>query len=117
MWPNAETITLATKPSSTAPGYLFFIDSRTGAENKILGAINGLTALTSSSTKNILYSESSDGSIKLAQVNTKTGLDRGLSFKTLPEKCVWSKKTTRSLTVLCQTLLQAVTTLTFGIKD
>ena len=92
LWPNAETITLATKPSSTAPGYLFFIDSRTGAENKILGAINGLTALTSSSTKNILYSESSDGSIKLAQVNTKTGLDRGLSFKTLPEKCVWSKK-------------------------
>lgn len=91
LWTNADTITLATKPSSTAPGYLFFLNSKTGVEDKILGATNGLTALTSSSTKNILYSESSDDSIKLSQFNSKTGLAKTLSFKTLPEKCVWSR--------------------------
>lgn len=91
LWTNADTITLATKPSAIAPGYLFFLNGKTGVESKILGATNGLTALTSSSTKNILYSESSDDSIKLSQFNSKTGLAKTLSFKTLPEKCVWSR--------------------------
>lgn len=92
LWSNTEVITLTTKPSATAPGYLFFLNSKTGTENKILGATNGLTAITSSSTKNILYSESSDDSVKLYQFDSKTGLGKTLSFKTLPEKCVWSKK-------------------------
>lgn len=90
-WPNNEIIALATKPSSVAPGYLFFLNSQTGAENKILGGINGLTALTGSTTKNILYSESVDGSIGLNYYNSKNNQGGELSFKTLPEKCVWSR--------------------------
>lgn len=90
-WPNNETIALATKPSSIAPGYLFFLNSKTGAENKTLGGINGLTALTSSTTKNILYSESVSGSIKLNYYNLKNNQGDEFSFKTFPEKCVWSR--------------------------
>lgn len=90
-WPNSETIALATKPLSNASGYLFFLNSKTGITNKIIGGVNGLTALTSSTTKNILYSESVDGSFKLKYRNLTDNSDKELSFKTLPEKCVWSK--------------------------
>ena len=58
-WPNKETITLATKPSFAAAGYLFFLNSKTGGANKILSGINGLTSLVDGTAKNILYSESS----------------------------------------------------------
>lgn len=90
-WPNKETIVLTTKPSSNVAGYLFFLNQKTGESNKILSGINGLTALVSSTTKNILYSESADNSIKLKYYNLKTGDTGTFSFKTLPEKCVWSK--------------------------
>lgn len=91
-WTNNEIITLATKPAYNASGYLFFLNSKSGATNKIMSGINGLTALISSTTKNIIYSESIDGSFKLKYRNlSNTNGDKELSFKTLPEKCVWSK--------------------------
>lgn len=90
-WPNKETIALATKPSSAVAGYLFFLNSKTGEYNKIMSGINGLTALVSSTTKNILYSESINSSLKLTYLNLKNGESKTLSFKTLPEKCAWSK--------------------------
>lgn len=98
-WPNKDTIALATKPSFASLGYLFFINAKTGASNKILSDVNGLTILVSSSTKNILYSESIDDSIKLNYYNLKNNLNKTLSFKTLPEKCVWSK--TEEFVVYC----------------
>lgn len=90
-WPNKETIVLTTKPSSAVAGYLFFLNQKTGGYNKILSGINGLTALVSSTTKNILYSESANSSLKLNYYNLKNGENKTLSFKTLPEKCAWSK--------------------------
>lgn len=90
-WPNKEIIALTTKPSFAAAGYLFFLNSKTGGANKILSGINGLTALVDNATKNILYSESIDDSIRLNYYDLKSNLSKTLSFKTLPEKCVWSK--------------------------
>lgn len=90
-WPESETITLATKPSSNAPGYLFFLNSKTGSTSKIISGVNGLTALINGTAKNILYSESVSGSFKLKYRNLINNDDKELSFKTLPEKCVWSR--------------------------
>ncbi len=90
-WPNNETVALATKPSANVLGYLFFLNNKTGAEKKIISGVNGLTALISSSTKSILYSESVDNSIVLKYHNLKSANDDEFSFKTLPEKCVWSR--------------------------
>lgn len=98
-WPNKEIIALATKPSFAAPGYLFFLNTKTDAASKILSGVNGLTALVSSTTKKILYSESVDGSIKLNYYSLKNNASKTLSFKTLPEKCVWSK--TEDFVVYC----------------
>ena len=98
-WPNKETLALATKPSSGIPGYLFFLNSKTGVVSKVLSDINSLTALVSSTTKNILYSESGDDSIKLNYYTLKNNQNKALSFRTLPEKCVWSK--IEEFTVYC----------------
>lgn len=98
-WPNKETIALATKPSFAAAGYLFFLNSKTGSANKILSGINGLTSLVDGTAKNILYSESFDDSIRLNYYDLKSNLNKTLSFKTLPEKCVWSK--TEEFIVYC----------------
>ena len=51
-WPNDKLITLTTKPSQNVPGFMYFLDAQTGKTTKILGRINGLTALTSSGGKN-----------------------------------------------------------------
>lgn len=90
-WPNKEIITFTTKSSSAVAGYLFFLNQKTGEYNKIISGINGLTALVSSTTKNILYSESVNGSLKLNYYNLRNSESKTLSFRTLPEKCVWSK--------------------------
>lgn len=90
-WPESDTVTLATKPGSNAQGYLFFLNSKTGATSKIMSGVNGLTALINNTAKNILYSESVDGSFKLKYRNLTNNDDKELSFKTLPEKCAWSR--------------------------
>ena len=98
-WPNKDIIVLATKPSFATAGYLFFLNEKTGRNDKILSGVNGLTALVSSTTKNILYSASAEDSIKLNYYNLKNNQNMTLSFKTLPEKCVWSK--IEELTIYC----------------
>ena len=98
-WPNKDTISLATKPSFAVAGYLFFLNEKTGDDSKILSGINGLTALVNKTAKNILYSESVDDSIRLHYYDLKNNLSKTLSFKTLPEKCVWSK--IEELTIYC----------------
>lgn len=89
-WTNDKIITLVTKPSSNVLGHLFFLNVKTGVTDKIMTGINGLTALVSDDAKNILYSESIGGSVKLKYRNLVNDNDSELSFKTLPEKCVWS---------------------------
>lgn len=90
-WTNDKTITLVAKPSFNVPGHLFFLNVKTGVTDKIMTGINGLTALVSDNAKNILYSESVGGSVKLKYRNLANNNDSDLSFKTLPEKCVWSR--------------------------
>lgn len=98
-WPNKDILAFVTKPSFLSPGYLFFVNSKTGASNKILSSINGLTVLAGSTTKNILYSETVEESVKLNYYNLKNNQTKKFSFKTLPEKCVWSK--TEEFIVYC----------------
>lgn len=90
-WTNDKTITLVAKPSANVPGHMFFLNVKTGVTDKIMTGINGLTSLVSDNAKNILYSESVGGSVKLKYRNIANGNDGDFSFKTLPEKCVWSK--------------------------
>ncbi len=91
LWPNANMITLTTKASALAPGYMYAIDQNKKSPNnisKILGEINGLTTLTSPNGKLILYNNSD---LALYVYNISTREESVLGIRTLPEKCVWTK--------------------------
>ena len=90
-WPNDKLITLTTKPSQNVPGFMYFLDTQTGKTTKILGRINGLTTLTSSDGKNVLYSESKNGGLDLYVYAVAGDVKTKLSLTTLPDKCAWSK--------------------------
>lgn len=95
LWPTNKMMTLTTKPSGLAQGYMYAIDPNVKRFTKILGGINGLTTLTSPDGKWVLYS-SNDLSLSIYDVTTKTFSSLGL--RTLPEKCAWDSK---SLLVYC----------------
>ena len=87
-WPNSKMITLATKPSSAVPGYLYTLDLNNKNLNMTLGNINGLTTLISPNGKMILYG---NNNLALSIYHTDTKTSDLLGIKTLPEKCVWGK--------------------------
>lgn len=90
-WPSENTITLTTKASYIAPGYMYFL-STAGVMTKALGDIPGLTTLTSPSLGYALYSASNNGSIATGIYNfSKNSTLAFTGSPTFPEKCVWSK--------------------------
>lgn len=91
-WPNASTITLTTKPWSGSKGFVYAINAASGAVQKILSSVTGLTALMSRDTKRILYSSTENQTFTLHLLTIASNTDVVLPFKTLPEKCVWSEK-------------------------
>lgn len=90
-WPEKNTITLITKPSSSLDGYLYKLDVKTKAFTKILGPINGLTALSSPAFDKILYSQSSGKSF-ITKIYGAENKELGdFNYNTFPEKCLFSK--------------------------
>jgi hypothetical protein len=87
-WPIANMITLTTKPSAQAVGYMYAVDPAKKDFKKVFGGINGLTTLTSPNGKLVLYG---DSSLLLSVYNINTKVSKNLGVQTLPEKCVWSK--------------------------
>lgn len=89
-WINENTITMTTKASGFAPGYMYTLKT-TGEFEKVLGGIFGLTTNTSSDLKNILFNRSSDVGTSLARYEITTGKSYNLGVDTLSEKCIWNK--------------------------
>lgn len=90
-WPLKDKISLLTKPSSESGGYLYELNPVTQLVTKILGDINGLTVLYSSTLGKILYSEAENSGINTKIYDTKKKSSVVFNQKTLPEKCVFSK--------------------------
>ncbi|MEK7471202.1 MAG: hypothetical protein AAB623_00955 [Patescibacteria group bacterium] len=90
LFPNNKMITFTTKPSFLIPGYMYALNPTNKNYNfhEILGNINGLTTLTSSDGKLVLYSND-NLSLNIYHINTK--VSDALVVKTLAEKCVWNK--------------------------
>lgn len=89
-WPTAQNILLTTKPSATADGFAYVLNTKNRAVSKIAGNKKGLTALMSPDGASVLLSESGGGSVDLQLLDVKTGFIKDLFIRTLPEKCVWS---------------------------
>lgn len=94
-WPKEETITMTTRASSNIPGFLYFLNSKTGSFDRVLGNILGLTTNTNSSVSQVLYSDSSKGTPTLYLYDIKKDESKILPMTTLPEKCVWGKNDTK----------------------
>lgn len=90
-WPRESTIVLTTKPASDENGFLYYLNTQTGAQTQVLGPIKGLTALVSPDTNKILYNESSGQSFLTSIYDLTKNQVRNFGTQTLPEKCVWSK--------------------------
>lgn len=87
-WPNDKMITLSTKPSFYAPGYMYAVDLTKKNLNRVVGDITGLTTLMSPDGKSVLFGNSD---LSLFVYHTDTKNSDSLGIKTLPEKCVWGK--------------------------
>jgi hypothetical protein len=95
-WPNEKLITLTTKASFRAPGYMYSIDPTSAkVPTQVLGKINGLTTLTSPDGKFVLFGNN-NLNLGIYDINTKTSDTLGI--RTMPEKCVWSAD---SLSLYC----------------
>ena len=97
-WPNNKIIYLTTKASASAVGYLYSLDTSSGAFKEVFGNVYGLTTLVSPNGNLVLYSYSTASGSKLAifNIQTRDNLDLGLSG--LSEKCVWGND---SLDIYC----------------
>lgn len=90
-WPSKNIIALLTKPSAAAEGFLYSLDPKTGSFEKIIGGVNGLTALVSPDGARMIYSQSRNSGIETKIFNLKDKTSSGFGLTTLPEKCAWSK--------------------------
>ena len=94
-WGSSGLITITTKPSASALGYMYTLDPNTKKLNRVLGEINGLTTLLRPDGKSVLYG-SSDLSLRIYDLSTRSSNLFGV--RTLPEKCVWNNTNT---TIYC----------------
>lgn len=81
-----------TKPASTLLGALYFYEN--GTQKRILGGINGLTALPNKEGTLIAFSESQERTFTASLYDRNTQEVRGLPLPVLPEKCVWADEDT-----------------------
>src|SRR5205814_2488628 len=96
-WPKENIITFTTKPSSVDLGYLFFFNTDTGAMDRVLGDVSGMSTLTNNDASLVAYSKSEGVSISLMIYDVKNKINKDLKILTLSDKCVWSAKNVDTL--------------------
>lgn len=98
MWSETGSLLLTSNAASSIPGISSLLSNVTSgkglSQNKILTNIFGLSTSISPSGEYVIYSEIVNGTVVLKAISLKEKVPtaRTLSLKTLPEKCVWSKK-------------------------
>jgi len=92
-WPKDDAIFLTTKADSRYPGVLYKIDPATKRLDKVISDVLGLSTNASPDGSMILlsYTDKNDG-IGTTFFDTLTRQYYYPSFRTLAEKCVWSKQ-------------------------
>lgn len=90
-WPGADEISLTTRGSHGEPGYLYLVNRQSGASEKVLERIPGLSALVNPAGTRVLYSASIGGDLSLSVLDVETGISAPLEIRGLPDKCAWSR--------------------------
>lgn len=89
-WPSAGTILATTRAATGVPGIAFSVNAISGAIAPMLYT-QGLTATADPAFGQVVYQSATDQTRTTYSHNTKTNIDRPLSFSPSPEKCVWSR--------------------------
>jgi hypothetical protein len=90
---NGSKVLLQTKASSAAKGYAYSLDLADGSLTKIIGDVQGLLIKPSYDLKYYLYSESTLNRPIIRAYDSVTGTTRQIGLQTIPEKCMFSKRT------------------------
>ena len=96
-WPGVRAMTLLTKPSFDTSGFFYVVDPQTGVRSAVLRTITALTARANADADTILYSERADGVMRTNVYDRDADEIRGFPFATLPEKCIWSANSARTI--------------------
>ncbi|HEY4494809.1 MAG TPA: hypothetical protein VJC02_01760 [Candidatus Paceibacterota bacterium] len=91
-WPEENTVAITTKASALSSGFLYFLNIKSGAQKKVLGNVVGLTTKVSRDARKILFSSSGKDGMTSSIFDTKTNSTQESVFRTITDKCVWSKK-------------------------
>lgn len=91
-WSATNTVYFSPRASADYSASLYSLNLKDLAFQKMIGSINGLTALASPLSQTIIYTATFGTNFSLFNHNTKTGINTDLYLKTLPEKCVWDTK-------------------------
>ncbi len=92
-WVNATTIAMTTLASREAVGYMYFLNTKTGNFQKIIGPVRGLTTLVSPDGSTVMISRSTDTGFTTGFYTIASGAYKNSDLVTLPEKCSWSSVT------------------------
>lgn len=95
-WPKEETVTLTSKAAAGLPGSLYFLNIKTGNIERKISGVAGLTTRTNKTSTLVLWGESGE-SLVTRITNLVTKAEKDLPFRTLPEKCTWSRINTSIL--------------------
>ncbi len=79
-----------TKASAEASGFAYTLSSSGGSLSKLLGPLNGLTAIANSNGSRILYSYTEGGLTRLFARTTQNNTSNEILPATIAEKCTWS---------------------------
>ncbi len=88
-WPSAQTILATSKATAGVAGIAFSVNASSGVSAPILYA-SGLTTTADPSYSYVVYQSANGAETRTYVHDTKTNLDRPLSFDPIPEKCIWS---------------------------
>jgi len=94
--PAGESILLFSKASRNLPGLVYLLETN-GNIKKLMGGVEGLSALINDDLEKIAYSGSKDNRFSLGIFDIENKEFRSLPETTMSEKCVWSKTETNIL--------------------
>ncbi|MDE2038327.1 MAG: hypothetical protein KGI69_03880 [Patescibacteria group bacterium] len=89
-WPAPNIISITTAGSAYEPGYLYFVDPKTGVWKKVIGPLPGLSAKVSHDGKYAILSATGNKNnvvTSIYSVASSTGTDAVI--RTLADKCAW----------------------------
>jgi len=96
-WPVSNTLTFTTKASANLPGFMYITSVANKSSRLLLKNIPGLTAKMSPDGQLVVYAENVGTGFSASVYSVAKDRSTRLSLRTLPEKCVWSKKSGSTL--------------------